>query len=96
MAEDHQLCTYEKHHKHKIILFLSSMRKYASELKRKKLNIKYYKLHKQNIKLSYEDKIIDFIKSKKINAIQMFEIEDKFFEKRIIKFCKKIEGFIWR
>ncbi len=89
MAEDHQLCTYEKHHKHKIILFLSSMRKYASELKRKKLNIKYYKLHKQNIKLSYEDKIIDFIKIKKINAIQMFEIEDKFFEQRIIKFCKK-------
>ena len=25
MAEDFQLCTYEKHHKNKILLFLSSM-----------------------------------------------------------------------
>ena len=89
MAEDYELCTYERHHKHKIILFLSSMRKYASELKSNKFNIKYYQLNKKNFKLTYEDKIIDFIKNKKINAIQMFEVEDKFFEKRIIKFCKK-------
>ena len=26
LAEDYGLCTYEKHHKHKILLFLSSMR----------------------------------------------------------------------
>ena len=89
MAEDYELCTYEKHHKHKIILFLSSMRKYASELKNKKFNIKYWELNKKNIKFSYEDKLNDFIKNKKINAIQMFEVEDKFFEKRIINFCKK-------
>src|SRR5210317_831679 len=89
MAEDYELCTYEKHHKHKIILFLSSMRKYESEIKNKKFNIKYWELNKKNIKLSYEDKLNDFIKNKKINAIQMFEVEDKFFEKRIINFCKK-------
>ena len=29
MAEDKGLCTYEKHHKQKILLFLSSMRSYA-------------------------------------------------------------------
>ncbi|MDC0645606.1 cryptochrome/photolyase family protein, partial [Candidatus Pelagibacter ubique] len=28
MAEDYGLCTYEKHHKQKILLFLSSMRSY--------------------------------------------------------------------
>ena len=33
MAEDKGLCTYEKHHKQKILLFLSSMRSYADELK---------------------------------------------------------------
>ena len=64
MAEDYELCTYEKHHKHKIILFLSSMRKYASELKNKKFNIKYWELNKKNIKFSYEDKLNDFIKNK--------------------------------
>ena len=30
MAEDYQLCTYEKHHKQKILLFLSSILKYSN------------------------------------------------------------------
>jgi deoxyribodipyrimidine photolyase-related protein len=89
MAEDFELCTYEKHHKHKLILFLSSMRKYASELKSKKFNVTYYQLNKKNINLTYEDKLSEFIKSKNISEINMFEVEDKFFEKRILRFCKK-------
>ena len=89
MAEDYDLCTYEKHHKHKLILFLSSMRKYAFELQRKNFSLKYHKINKENLKLTYEDKIQNFIKSKKISEIKMFEIEDKFFEKKIIKFCKR-------
>ena len=88
MAEDYDLCTYEKHHKHKLILFLSSMRKYAFELQRKNFSLKYHKINKDNLKLTYEDKIQNFIKNKKISEIKMFEIEDKFFEKKIIKFCK--------
>ena len=65
MAEDYELCTYEKHHKHKLILFLTSMRKYASELKNNDFNVKYFQLNKKNMKLSYEDKISEFIKGKK-------------------------------
>ena len=38
MAEDYNLCTYEKHHKHKLVLFLSAMRKYATSLKNKKFS----------------------------------------------------------
>jgi deoxyribodipyrimidine photolyase-related protein len=89
MAEDFELCTYEKHHKHKLILFLSSMRKYSSELKSKKFNVTYYQFNKKNINLTYEDKLSEFIKSKNISEINMFEVEDKFFEKRILRFCKK-------
>ena len=89
MAEDYNLCTYEKHHKHKLILFLSSMRKYALSIKKQKYSLKYYDLNKKNSNLSYEDKIKDFIKSKKISEIKMYEIEDKFFEKRIIDFGKQ-------
>ena len=89
MAEDYELCTYEKHHKHKLILFLTSMRKYASELKNNDFNLKYFQLNKKNMNLSYEDKISQFIKDKKILSIKMFEIEDKFFENRILKFCNK-------
>jgi deoxyribodipyrimidine photolyase-related protein len=89
MAEDFELCTYEKHHKHKLILFLSSMRKYSSELKSKKFNVTYYQFNKKNINLTYEDKLSEFINSKNISKINMFEVEDKFFEKRILRFCKK-------
>ena len=32
MSEDYELCSYEKHHKLKILLFLSSMRSYAESL----------------------------------------------------------------
>ncbi len=35
MAEDYGLCTFEKHHKLKILLFLSSMRSFKDELKSK-------------------------------------------------------------
>ena len=33
MAEDVGLCTYEKHHQQKIVLFLAAMRAYADELR---------------------------------------------------------------
>ena len=36
MAEDFGLCTHFKYHKHKIILFLTSMRRYAALLKKAK------------------------------------------------------------
>ena len=39
MAEDFGLCTFQKHHKLKILLFLSSMRSYRDELKSKKFKI---------------------------------------------------------
>ena len=44
MAEDYQLCTYEKHHKQKILLFLSSMRSHADSLKRDKFKLEYIKI----------------------------------------------------
>ena len=44
MSEDHELCSYEKHHKLKILLFLSSMRSYAESLKANKFKIEYSKI----------------------------------------------------
>ncbi len=88
MAEDYNLCTFEKHHKLKILLFLSSMRSYKDELKSKNFNIKYNDINK-DFKLSYEKKLEKVIKEKKIKEISFFEIEDKFFEKRILALTKK-------
>ena len=45
MREDIGLCTYEKHHKQKIILFLSAMRSYRDELKENEFKIKYQELN---------------------------------------------------
>ena len=44
MAEDNGLCTYEKHHKQKILLFLSSMRSYADNLKKNKFKLNNLKI----------------------------------------------------
>ena len=78
MAEDYGLCTFEKHHKLKILLFLSSMRSFKDELKSKNFNIVYKDINK-DFKLSYEKKLEKIIKEKKIKEISFFEIEDKFF-----------------
>ena len=39
MSEDYELCTYEKHHKLKILLFLSAMRSYSDNLKKTNLKL---------------------------------------------------------
>tara|TARA_B100001248_G_scaffold261796_1_gene254331 strand:+ start:3405 stop:4901 length:1497 start_codon:yes stop_codon:yes gene_type:complete len=90
MAEDYGLCTYEKHHQHKIILFLSAMRFYADELKNKGYDLTYKKL---DPKISYEEKLEKALKNK--TKLISFEIEDKFFERRIKDFCKK-HGIEWQ
>ena len=89
MAEDYELCTYEKHHKQKILLFLSSMRSYADVLKKNKYQIEYSSIQDSLFKQDYTLKIKKIIKSKKITEIKSFEIEDKFFESKINQFCKK-------
>ena len=88
MAEDYNLCTFEKHHKLKILLFLSSMRSFKNELRSKNFNV-LYKDGNKDFKLSYEKKLEKVIKEKKIKEISFFEIEDKFFEKRIFSLIKK-------
>ena len=88
MAEDNGLCTFEKHHKLKIILFLSAMRSFRDELKSKKLKLIYNDFDRE-FKDSYEKKLEKVILEKKVNKISFFEIEDKFFEKRLKSFFKK-------
>ena len=89
MAEDYQLCTYEKHHKQKILLFLSSMRSHADSLKRDKFKLEYIKIEDKEFKDDYLKKLKKVISSKKIKEISSFEVEDKFFEKKINQFLKK-------
>ena len=80
MSEDYELCTYEKHHKLKILLFLSAMRSYSDNLKKNKFKVEYSKINTPEFKKSYSKKLIKIIRSKNIKEISSFEIEDKFFE----------------
>ena len=89
MCESFDLCTFQKHHKLKLILFLSSMRSYADELKKNKFKVNYIDLD-EDFKISYEKKLENFIKKNKYKELISFEIEDKFFEKKISTLCKKI------
>ncbi len=89
MAEDYGLCSYEKHHKQKILLFLSSMRSYSEDLKANKYNLTYYDCNHSLFKKNYEVKLLDFIKKNSIKEFYSFEIEDKFFEKRLNNFFLK-------
>ena len=96
MAEDNELCTYEKHHKQKILLFLSSMRSYADNLKKNKFKIDYLKIEDKEFKDDYFKKLKKVVTQKKITEISSFEIEDKFFEKKISQFLKeKITLNVW-
>ena len=84
MSEDYGLCTYEKHHKLKIYLFLCAMREYKDELENIGIKVHYYSLDERNKDETYFDFLKSFIIEKKLNNINLFEIEDKDLEKQII------------
>mgnify|MGYP006236877315 FL=1 len=87
MAEDLSLCTYEKHHKLKILHFLSSMRSYSDLLRDKGFEVDYYDC-KNKFSSQYEYKLGKSIKKNKSRKVLSFEIEDKPFEKKLNKFIK--------
>ena len=89
MAEDYGLCTYEKHHKQKILLFLSSMRSYAEEIENNGYELIYHKISHKAFKRDYIDKIKDALNSKNIKEITSFEVEDKRFEKILLDFFEE-------
>jgi len=86
LAEDYQLCTYVKHHRQKILLFLSAMRSYADELKKAKFSVHYYDASHELFKKKFEDKILVFLKKINAKEVSLFEIEDKFFEQQLKTF----------
>ena len=87
MAEDFGLCREFKYHKSKIYLFLAAMREYRDELLKNSIKVNYFELDQRTDELEYVDFLIDFLKNKKIQEINIYEIEDKPFE---LKFLKKL------
>ena len=89
MAEDFGLCTYEKHHKLKILMFLAAMREKRDELLNNGFQVEYREIEHPNFYDSYESKIAECISINEITELKMFEIEDKNFETRMIAFANR-------
>ena len=89
IQEDLGLCTYFKHHKQKIYYFLASMREYRDYLKKNKFKVNYINLEKNIADYkNYFEGLEFFLKSKNINKINIFEIEDLDFRNKFEHFCK--------
>ena len=58
MSEDYELCSYEKHHKLKILLFLSSMRSYAENLKKNNFKIIYTRIDSTDFRKNYIENFV--------------------------------------
>jgi deoxyribodipyrimidine photolyase-related protein len=86
MAEDVGLCTYEKHHQQKIVLFLASMRAYADELRAAGYAVKYHELDTADTR-PYEAKLHAALEAAGASDLQHFEVEDKAMEDRLIRFA---------
>jgi len=91
MCEDYGLCTHFRYHKLKIALFLSAMRNFADNPKIKALvKITYHRLSaKIDRNKDFFSRLKDFTEENKITTLHCFEIEDKFFETSVQKFCDK-------
>ncbi len=81
MAEDFQLCTHYKYHKHKLVLFLSAMRQHADKLG-KRHSVKYHKLTEAD-RTGYIDKLRSTLKEHKIDKITTYEISDRYFQDQL-------------
>jgi len=93
MAEDHGLCTYVRHHKLKLVLFLAAMRAYADTLREAGFEVHYVRLEDQppgDQAPDYEQKLADYIdENPGLDTLVHYEIEDKFFEQRLEVFAAK-------
>lgn len=86
MAEDKELCTHFKYHKHKILFFLLSMREFRDQLK---CPVEYYTLDQEH-DVPFIEKLKRTLQKDKISELHCFEVEDKFFEERLISLTEEM------
>ncbi|MEL6367226.1 MAG: cryptochrome/photolyase family protein, partial [Pseudomonadota bacterium] len=82
MSEDMGLCTYERHHQQKIVLFLAAMRSYADELRAAGFEV-HYEMLDVHSKHTYEARLKTAMHKAGTTELIHFEIEDKPFEARV-------------
>ncbi len=86
MAEDFGLCTYERHHQQKLVLFLAAMREYADELREAGYTVHYTQLDPDDDR-DYIAKLQSVFDAGDFSELAHFEIEDKPMEQRVVEFA---------
>ncbi|HMS54240.1 MAG TPA: cryptochrome/photolyase family protein [Fimbriimonadaceae bacterium] len=77
MREDWTLCTRVRHHKQKILFFLSAMRSYASELRRHGYEVHYEHLQQED-KRSFQEQVNQWRHRANLRTLVTFEPNDSF------------------
>ena len=88
MAEDYGLCTYEKHHKLKLYLYLTSMREYKDELESASIKVNYFKLEERKKDEEYSSFLIKFLKNKKYPQLTFLKLK--------ISHLKNLYYLLWK
>jgi deoxyribodipyrimidine photolyase-related protein len=91
MAEDVELCTYVRHHRQKIVLFLAAMRAYRDELTARGFDLCYEALPGEDAEstaATFEARLLRWVRARGLTGLRCWDIEDKFFEQRIIGFAQ--------
>ena len=70
-------------------MFLWSMRQYRDNLIKNGYTVFYHSIDEESFHDKYEDKLLKVIKNNNIEKLKYFEIEDKDFEDKIIKFINQ-------
>ena len=92
MKEDIELCTYFKHHKMKLTLFLTAMRDYRDLLKKNDYEVHYKPLKiGQKTNSNYIDDLRIFLKENNINRLYVYDIVDKFFERKFLTLSNVVD-----
>lgn len=90
MAEDYELCTHHRYHKHKLVLFLSAMRSYADGLREAGLTVHYSHLDGTTLDQPYLDRLGNFLDDHPaIDTLLGYRVEDAFFADRLNDFCRE-------
>lgn len=77
MVEDWGLCTRVRHHKLKIVFFLSAMRHHASALRAAGRKVSYFRLE-DSFGVPFQDRVARWIGDLRLNELHVYEPNDRF------------------
>lgn len=91
MAEDFELCTHFKYHKHKLIFFLGSMRRWAEARRAEGYTVFYHGLNEDELETTLLDRLSNFIQENGQDEIHYYSVDDQFFERKLQTFADQLQ-----